>query len=542
MENKIVSSILLIGFHHKKGWQIEYEFPTREKEKSHYEDSIPTLALPDQSHKFQQDTVFFSLPTSSTTDIQPVYGVACFFQISAESYRSKSKSNIDNSEITRSSVQKSVVALLNVPAFGYIEVKLKLITQALFDEGDFLSGNLLKQSFQQLNSCFLAESFCDEKYISGNNFNGIIHHMHIGFSLRDLILEWRHKFFLLFKLFLLEKRVIFFGSPVKPVCSLIIAITSLHPRLLTHGLNEAAISKTTTFEEPSSILSTDDTLTNQIDATVPQDNSSSLEKTTTDDIKDKFLPTIPDDEYLSPMPIFENNYLLLPFISLPYMDILTDKNNRGFIVGASNVLFKQKMQLADVIVDVQSLMIDSSNAELRKQLEMSIEDLRFLDYILKGLLNPKSCEGVGTDNWIRQQFTSYFISMLRTLYGNDDFESFNENFMLCWRETHNYQEWLRKKKLFDIQHPERKLFDNFSCGNPFSKSGSGSNVADLKMRFSQSIHNTESGRKINQALNNSLSNAKSWFSSLTTFKDEKNMESSKLSKTIESNAEDNEGS
>ena len=117
------------------------------------------------------------------------------------------------------------------------------------------------------------------------------------------------------------------------------------------------------------------------------------------------------------MPIFENNYLLLPFISLPYMDILTDKNNRGFIVGASNVLFKQKMQLADVIVDVQSLMIDSSNAELRKQLEMSIEDLRFLDYILKGLLNPKSSEGVGTDNWIREQFTSYFVSMLRTLYG-----------------------------------------------------------------------------------------------------------------------------
>ena len=63
------------------------------------------------------------------------------------------------------------------------------------------------------------------------------------------------------------------------------------------------------------------------------------------------------------------------------------------------------------------------------------------------------------------------------------------------------------------------------------------------MSIYRSIHNTESGRKINQALNNSLSNDKSWFSSLTTFKDEKNIESSKMSKTIESNAEDNiEGS
>lgn len=88
---------------------------------------------------------------------------------------------------------------------------------------------------------------------------------------------------------MLEKRVIFFGSPVKPVCSLIIAITSLHPQLLTHGLNEAAISRTTS-EEPLSCLHTDNVLTNQIDATVPQDITSSLEKPA-DEIKDKFLPS-----------------------------------------------------------------------------------------------------------------------------------------------------------------------------------------------------------------------------------------------------------
>lgn len=88
--------------------------------------------------------------------------------------------------------------------------------------------------------------------------------------------RWRHKFFLLFKLFLLEKRVIFFGSPVKPVCSLIIAITSLHPQLLTHGLNEAAISRKITLEKPSSFLNTGNISTNQIDATVPQDISTCL--------------------------------------------------------------------------------------------------------------------------------------------------------------------------------------------------------------------------------------------------------------------------
>jgi len=35
------------------------------------------------------------------------------------------------------------------------------------------------------------------------------------------------------------------------------------------------------------------------------------------------------------------------------MDILTDPNVRGYVIGASNILFKQKKNLADVIVEVK---------------------------------------------------------------------------------------------------------------------------------------------------------------------------------------------
>jgi hypothetical protein len=34
------------------------------------------------------------------------------------------------------------------------------------------------------------------------------------------------------------------------------------------------------------------------------------------------------------------------------MDMLGDVNVRGYVIGATNVLFKQKRQLADVIVEV----------------------------------------------------------------------------------------------------------------------------------------------------------------------------------------------
>lgn len=45
-------------------------------------------------------------------------------------------------------------------------------------------------------------------------------------------------------------------------------------------------------------------------------------------------------------------YLCLPYLSLPYLDLLGDVNVRGYIVGATNVLFKQKKQLIDVLVEV----------------------------------------------------------------------------------------------------------------------------------------------------------------------------------------------
>lgn len=55
-----------------------------------------------------------------------------------------------------------------------------------------------------------------------------------------LLCRWRHKILILFKLMLLQKRVVCFGSPVKPTCSLILSILSLHPKLLEHGLGQAA--------------------------------------------------------------------------------------------------------------------------------------------------------------------------------------------------------------------------------------------------------------------------------------------------------------
>jgi hypothetical protein len=67
---------------------------------------------------------------------------------------------------------------------------------------------------------------------------------------------WRHKILVLFKLLLLEKRVLFFGSPVKPVCTMILSLISLHPQLLNKGLcNELPEPKELKFRENSDDIS-----------------------------------------------------------------------------------------------------------------------------------------------------------------------------------------------------------------------------------------------------------------------------------------------
>ena len=74
--------------------------------------------------------------------------------------------------------------------------------------------------------------------------------MHLSATLQKLFSRWRHKILVLFKLLLIEKRVLFFGSPVKPVCATILSIISLHPQLLNKGLCNESEPKELTFQEP----------------------------------------------------------------------------------------------------------------------------------------------------------------------------------------------------------------------------------------------------------------------------------------------------
>lgn len=335
-------------------------------------------------------------------------GVSCFRQIETEKLTNRTEN--DGTEFSRTSVQKAVCCLLRIPLFGYVEVKLNIIVDKIFEQGDFNCTELLRESYNELNRCLsLRTEICASNEIFISSHDDFINDFYIGICLRELISLWRHKVLVLFKLFLLERRIVFYGSPTKPLCTTILSIISLHPHLLNKGLCNGF--------EPKMLP--------KINESDMQEETEKIE--TSPEVESKFdeidgtkvvLQTIDPSEWFAPMNIFKNSYLCLPFISLHYIDILADKSHNGFIVGASNPLFQQKKHLVDVLIDVPTQNIEFIDPELKKCVQLTTEDLRFFEHVTRGIESPKSDDfQTGTDQWIRKQFESYFTSMLRSNYG-----------------------------------------------------------------------------------------------------------------------------
>ena len=95
--------------------QVEFSYPELNPLPEEWK-TLSSLAMPDGAHNYQQDSVYFHLP-SLTEPVKTVFGVSCFQQIPIENVKKKT------SDMTRGAVQKAVCLLSSVPFYGYIQVK-----------------------------------------------------------------------------------------------------------------------------------------------------------------------------------------------------------------------------------------------------------------------------------------------------------------------------------------------------------------------------------------------------------------------------------
>ncbi|XP_019110057.2 late secretory pathway protein AVL9 homolog [Larimichthys crocea] len=567
-----VLHIVVVGFHHKKGCQVEFSYPPLMPDEGHDSNVLPGewkylpfLALPDGAHNYQEDTVYFHLPPLSG-DMKCVYGVSCYRQIEAKALK------VRQADVTRETVQKSVCVLSRVPLYGLLQAKLQLITHAYFEEKDFSQISILKELYDHMNGS-----------LRGSTLEGS--QVYLGLSPRDLILHFRHKILILFKLILLEKKVMFYVAPVNKLVGALMTVLSLFPGMIEHGLVDSShyrpkssvsedlslVESVSGAEEFVSVSVTDIANTtlelDRVDTAQPAaeppspgnssaagdnhllkppsrpspDSSESdwetldpsvLEESprkegaegseTQPELLDTFdskpgtpitvqpqsassqggvvqglVSGLEEDQYGLPLPIFTKGYLCLPYMALQQHHLLSDVAVRGFVAGATNILFRQQRHLSDAIVDVDEAGIQIQDPELRKILSLTTADLRFADYLVKHVTENRDdvfLDGTGWeggDEWIRAQFTLYLHSLLSSALQQDNerlLADYGAPFVTAWKITHNFRVWYSNK------HPAMTAI---TPGHPFQGQYS---VADVKLRLSHSVQNSERGKKIGNAM------------------------------------------
>ncbi|KAK2814359.1 hypothetical protein Q5P01_000588 [Channa striata] len=566
-----VLHIVVVGFHHKKGCQVEFSYPPLMPDEGHDSSRLPEewkylpfLALPDGAHNYQEDTVYFHLPPLSG-DVKCVYGVSCYRQIEAKALK------VRQADVTRETVQKSVCVLSRVPLYGLLQAKLQLITHAYFEEKDFSQISILKELYEHMNSS-----------LRGSALDGS--QVYLGLSPRDLILHFRHKVVILFKLILLEKKVLFYVSPVNRLVGALMTVLSLFPGMIEHGLVDSShyrpkssvsedvrlLESVSGAEEFVSVSVTDIANTSPVlegeetaqpaavsltsrtstegdnhllkppSRTSPESSESDWEtldpsvleegdpkditegKEAGSELTDAFdskpgtpitvqpqsasshggviqglVSGLEEDQYGLPLAVFTKGYLCLPYMALQQHHLLSDVTVRGFVAGATNILFRQQRHLSDAIVEVEEARIQIQDPELRKILSLTTADLRFADYLVKHVTENRDdvfLDGTGWeggDEWIRAQFTLYLHTLLSSAIQQENerlLADYGAPFIAAWKITHNYRVWYSNK------HP---AMTSITPGHPFQGQYS---VADVKLRLSHSVQNSERGKKIGNAM------------------------------------------
>ncbi|KAJ3123948.1 late secretory pathway protein avl9 [Nowakowskiella sp. JEL0407] len=445
-----IVAVLCVGFHHRNGPQLEYAIPrfplsNPASFSTPTEDSrdlgeltpilpdewsiLPFLCLPDGAHMVEfEEFIYFHLPPiprwSPHVD-SSLFGLACFRQMDSNNLINKTK------DVTRSMVQKAVVVLARHPILGSLRSKLGLVTHAFFEQRDFEKREILDNFYEALTTSVTG-------YIPDST-------LYMAFSLRDLIYQFKSKTLQLFKLLLLEKRVLFFGQKVEKLSAYQYAVVSLIPGLL-RSLGDAA----------SPILSS------------------------TEEINTPTEPTNEKDyKYGLPLRIFGEGCFFQPYIPLQQIDVLMSPTTRSFLVGTSNAIFTHhKGCNIDVVVNVDTGMIEIMDPVLTNILNLTPADRKFIEDITKSVtatwINEEDpsmntqIDFEGSDDDIRGRFELYLLSLIKSVLPTspsattppvsqspppeheqqqpvrDYISEFNSQFVKAWKATANYAIWKDK--------------------------------------------------------------------------------------------------
>ena len=170
------------------------------------------------------------------------------------------------------------------------------------------------------------------------------------------------------------------------------------------------------------------------------------------------------EDFGLPLKLFTGGNLCHPYVSLSYLDTLTQPSVHGYIIGATNDLFLHRKGLTDVIIRKvdDDYKVEVQDAELKRALQLTTEDLRFTENLIQHVCDVPGhlktdepdvfLDGIGWeggDEWVRAQFRFYIICLLRTVINTESpsqVNHFNASFIQMWKKTKNYRAWRRFRR------------------------------------------------------------------------------------------------
>ncbi|KAJ8096846.1 transport protein Avl9-domain-containing protein [Lipomyces tetrasporus] len=440
----LIVGVCVVGFHHTRGPEVEYWIGENGKDLSTRWANLPFQSLPDGSHSHEEDYSYFTLlyePDEAEAEKgnRPTtyFGISCNRQIRTTELLYKS------ADVTRSTVQKSVVVVARKPIFGPIREKLAVVTRAYFLQGNFEDRTIIDNLYENLVQLF--------HYGIGEV------DLYNGMTLRELVYRFKWKTLVLFKALLLESKILFFGSNTELLCSSQFSLVSLIPGLIEH-LDDSA----------SPILDTYEYTLKKSNSLRSSDRTSLL----------AFMGL--------PLQVFGKGGMFNPYTPLQQLEALTREETKFYLIGSTNsLLLSQKHKFADIIVNVDDNTVEILDPNLEGPLHLTSYDRKWIDSIFHAVNETWPDEDAGrfdsvsfdgSEDYIRWQFEEYLMALLAsvkydgflTKYGGppppeallpqidgNPAVDFNLDFVEKWKSTNNYRifQQFTDEELFDVVEP-----------------------------------------------------------------------------------------
>ena len=221
----LIKLVVMVGFHHSKGHQVEWAFPAPATPTPDYR-HLAMLCLPEGAHTVEGlGHVFFTIELALTPHEprQVYFGVSVFGQLrTADVVGLLNASSEDKSENKRSHVQKGVAALSREPSFWWLHGLLRPAVENLFAHRDFSRVAVLEEVVRAAGGAGSLEQ-CVKSLAS---------HHELSKAQLVLVQRFGRNTLLLVKLLLLEPRVVLYAGRCQEASSLVLALVSLVPQLL----------------------------------------------------------------------------------------------------------------------------------------------------------------------------------------------------------------------------------------------------------------------------------------------------------------------